>query len=59
MSNLIYNLIFATATLYILAKSIAYGIYEINTESNKSGGISVISFSVLVTILANIIVWIK
>ncbi len=59
MFNFIYDIIFAIASLYILIKAIAYGIYEINTESNKSGGISVITFSLLVTIFVNIIIWIK
>ena len=59
MFNFIYDIIFAIASLYILAKAIAYGIYEKNTENNKYGGISVIIFSVLVTIFVNIIIWIK
>ncbi len=59
MFNFIYDIIFAIASLYILAKAIAYGIYEINTENNKSGGIGVITFSILVTVFVNIIIWIK
>lgn len=59
MFNLIYDIIFAIASIYILIKAIAYGLYEINTENNKSGGIGVITFSVLVTIFVNIIIWIK
>ena len=59
MFNFIFDAIFAFASFYILIKAIAYGIYEINTEKNKSGGIGVISFSVLVTIFVNIIIWIK
>ena len=59
MFNLIYDIIFAITSLYILAKAITYGLYEINTENNKSGGIGVISFSILVTIFVNIIIWIK
>ena len=59
MFNFIYDIIFALASLYILAKAITYGIYEINTENNKSGGISVIAFSVLVTLFVDVIIWIK
>ena len=59
MFNFIYDIIFAIASLYILAKAIAYGIYELKTENNKYGGICVIAFSTLVTIFVNVIVWIK
>lgn len=59
MFNFIYDIFFVIASFYILSKAIAYGIYEINTENNKSGGIGVIVFSVLVTIFTNIIIWIK
>lgn len=59
MFNFIYDIIFAIASLYILTKAIAYGLYELNNENNKFGGISVIAFSSLVTIFVNVIIWIK
>ena len=59
MFNFIYDAIFAFASFYILIKAIAYGIYEINNENNKSGGVTVIAFSVLVTIFVNVIIWMK
>lgn len=59
MFNFIYDIIFAIASLYILIKAIVYGIYEMNTENNKSGGICVIAFSLLVTIFVDVIIWIK
>ena len=39
--------------------SMSMSIYEINTENNKSGGIAVICFSVLVIVFANIIVFMR
>ena len=55
MFNYIYNFIFTI----IMLKAIAYGLYEINNEKNKHGGIAIISFSVLVTLFVNIVVWIR
>ena len=57
--NLIYHFIFIAVSLFILIKTIFYGIYEINSENNKSGGIAVICFSVLVIVFANIIVFFR
>lgn len=55
----IYYAVFLFVSLYILLKSIGYGIYEINEEKNKSGGICVISFSTLVVTFTNIVLWIS
>lgn len=57
MSNIIYFIIFLLISLYILLKVIGYAIYEITEFKNKSGGISVIVFSVIVVIFANIMVF--
>lgn len=57
--NFLYHSIFIIVTIFILLKTIFYGIYEINTENNKSGGIAVICFSILVVVFANIIVFIR
>lgn len=59
MFNFVYDFIFTVISLIILVKSIAYGIYEIKTENNKSGGISVITFSIFVVIFVNFIIWTK
>lgn len=59
MFNFIYDIFFSLASLYILIKAIAYGIYEIKTEKNKAGGIGVICFSVLVTIFVNIVIYLS
>lgn len=57
--NLIYHFTFIVVSIFILIKTIFYGIYEINSENNKSGGIAVICFSVLVVIFSNIIVFFR
>ena len=59
MFNLIFKTIFIFATLYYLAKAISYAIYEIKTEKNKSGGITIITFSILVIIFTNIVICIR
>ena len=57
--NFLYHFIFIAITIFILIKTIFYGIYEINTENNKSGGIAVICFSILVVVFSNIIVFFR
>ena len=57
--NFIFLFTFFAVSLFILIKTIFYGVYEINSENNKSGGIAVICFSVLVVIFANIIVFFR
>lgn len=58
MTSIIYDLIFLVITIFILLKVIGYAIYEIN-QLNKAGGISIICFSVLVVVFANVMMWIK
>lgn len=57
--NFLYHFIFIIITLIILVKNIFYGIYEIKTQNNKSGGIAVICFSTIVIICSNIIVFLR
>lgn len=57
MLNYVYHVLIIISTLVILIKTIFYGIYEINTLSNKIGGVSVILFSIFVTVFTNIIVF--
>ena len=59
MTSIIYDLIFLIITIFILLKVIGYAIYEIRELNNKSGGITVICFSTLVVIFANVMMWIK
>ncbi|MCI8470211.1 MAG: hypothetical protein HFJ35_01735 [Clostridia bacterium] len=57
MTNIIYHVLFLIISLYILLRTIGYALYEINTIKNKVGGITIITFSVLVVIFSNIMVW--
>ena len=59
MYNIFYSFIFIIISIYFCIRAIAYGLYEIKNENNKSGGITVISFSILVTIFINIVIFIK
>lgn len=56
--NFVYHVLFLLISLFVLLKSIGYALYEINTIKNKSGGIVVIAFSVLVVIFSNVMIWI-
>ena len=57
MFSIIYHVLFLVISLFILMKTIGYALYEINTIKNKIGGIVVISFSILVVIFSNVIIW--
>lgn len=57
--GLLYHLIFILITVFILIKTTFYGLYEINSQNNKSGGICVIVFSVLVVTFANILMFLR
>lgn len=50
MQAIIYDFLFIITSIFILFKVIGYGIYEIKEMQNKVGGITVITFSTLVTI---------
>lgn len=57
--NLLYHFIFIFITIFILIQTIFYGLYEFNTQNNKSGGIAIISFSILVIVFTNIITFLR
>lgn len=46
-------------SIYTILKTISYGIYEIKTNENKSGGIAVIAVSILSAILCDVIVYLR
>lgn len=56
LQKFIYDLLFILISLYVLIKTIYYGFYEIKENNNKTGGIVVISFSVIVFIFFNIVI---
>ena len=45
-------ILFVIVTIFIFLKVVAYGLYEIKQENNKFGGITVIVFSLFVSILS-------
>lgn len=55
MVNVFYHFLFLIFSIFVLLKSIFYALYEIKTQDNKSGGIAVIVFSVIVLIFANVV----
>jgi hypothetical protein len=57
--NLFFRFIFIIVSIFILIQTISYALYEINTNNNKSGGIAVICFSVLVIVFTNVMVFIN
>lgn len=57
MFNIFHNVIFLLITLFIGIRAISYSIYEIKKESNKSGGITLITFSILTLIFVNIVIF--
>lgn len=59
MNSIIYNLFFLVITIFILLKVVGYAIYEIHQLNNKVGGITIISFSILVVVFANIMMWLR
>ena len=59
MTTVIYRFLFFIFSIYFLAKVIFYALFEINSQNNKSGGIGLIFFSILVTIFSNIVVLIR
>ena len=59
MTNLIYNLLFIITSIFVLLKTIGYGIYEIKEMKNKYGGITIISISILITIFFNLVIFLK
>ncbi len=54
-----FKILFLLFSIFVLIKTIFYGIYEINTEQNKIGGISVIFFCVVVIIFSNVVIFLK
>lgn len=45
-------ILFLIVNIFIFMKVLAYGLYEIKVEKNKFGGITVIAFSLIVSILS-------
>ena len=59
MINNFFNFLFFIFSIFVLLKSVFYALYEIKTQDNKSGGVAVIIFSVVVLVIANVVVFLK
>lgn len=59
MINYFFNFLFFIFSIFVLLKSVFYALYEIKFQDNKSGGVAVIVFSVIVIVLANVVVFLK
>lgn len=46
-------------SLFVLGKSIGYAIYEIKTNNNKPGGISIIGIAIITAIVTPYIFYIR
>ena len=52
MVDIFYHFLFLIFSVFVLLKSIFYALYEIKTQNNKSGGVALSCFSVIVIIFA-------
>lgn len=59
MLAIAFYIVFLLISLYILLKAIGYGIYEIQEKENKTGGFTVIVFSLLVSTFANLMMFLN
>ncbi len=59
MKGIILNSIFLLFTIYVLIKTISYGLYEYRNENNKYGGVCIIIFSLLCVLYSNIMIWLN
>lgn len=59
MINYFFNFLFFIFSIFVLLKSVFYALYEIKSQDNKSGGVAVIVFSVIVLVVANVVVFLK
>ena len=46
-------------SVFVLLKAVFYALYEIKTQNNKTGGIAVICFTIVVLVFSNIVVFLK
>lgn len=57
MTNILYDIIFLVISIYILLKTIGYGIYEIKEKENQISGSVIIIFSILIVIFSNVMMF--
>lgn len=59
MINIFYHFLFLVFSVFVLLKAVFYALYEIKTQNNKTGGIAVICFTIVVLVFSNIVVFLK
>lgn len=59
MINYFFNFLFIIFSIFVLLKSVFYALYEIKSQDNKSGGVAIIVFTVIVLVIANVVVFLK
>ena len=59
MINYFFNFLFFIFSIFVLLKSVFYALYEIKSQDNKSGGVAVIVFTIIVLVFANVVVFLK
>lgn len=59
MINYFFYFLFFIFSIFVLLKSVFYALYEIKTQDNKSGGVAIIVFTVIVLVIANVVVFLK
>ena len=59
MVDIFFNFLFLIFSIYVLLKIIFYALYEIKTQENKSGGIAIIVFSIIILTFATLFIFIK
>jgi hypothetical protein len=57
--NIFYHFLFLVFSVFVLLKAVFYALYEIKTQNNKTGGIAVICFTIVVLVFSNIVVFLK
>lgn len=59
MNIVFLDILFLLFSLFILGRTISYGLYEIKAEKNLFGGFSVIIFSSICILFCNIVIWFR
>lgn len=55
--QIFFNLLFLIFSTFLFIRCVAYGIFEINQNYNKNGGISFIIFCFISILFSNIVIW--
>lgn len=58
MVSFIFHILLSLISFYVLLQTIGFALYEMKEMNNKPGGIAVISFSAIVIVFVNLVIWI-